>query len=142
MLKFEVLKGADSNWQIGEIQCSTYLMILILLSVVSCGRKDLPSLEQVDLIIWKEDKLACTGKRASMMDAMNSQSEKLLALSQQEIVELLGKPDENELYKRNQKFFYYFLQPSKSCSDTVTIDPKKLVIRFNAMGLAKEVAIE
>ncbi|WP_276373884.1 hypothetical protein [Chryseolinea sp. H1M3-3] len=137
----KVLVWGDSNSGAREIQFNKYFIVLVLF-VAACGHKELPALEQVDLAIWKEDKFACSGKRASMVDAMNSQADKLLALSQQEIVELLGKPDANELYKRNQKFFYYFLQPSKSCSDTVTTEPKKLVIRFNAMGLAKEIAVE
>lgn len=77
-----------------------------------------------------------------MLHAINSQSEKLLTLSESEIISLLGRPDENELYKRNQKFYYYLLGPSKTCSDTIAVDPKKLVIRFNAIGLAKEVVVE
>ena len=115
--------------------------IVPLLFLFSCG-KSLPSFEDIDLQSWKDDKQACHGKRSSMIDAMKNQSEKLLALSQQEVIALLGKPDENELYKRNQKFFYYFVQPSRSCSNSGTPNPKKLVIRFNAVGLAKEVAIE
>jgi hypothetical protein len=112
-----------------------------LLFLFSCG-KSLPSFENVDLKAWKDDKQACHGTRSSMMEAMEDQSQKLLALSQQEVIALLGKPDENELYKRNQKFFYYFVQPSASCTNSGTSNPKKLVIRFNAMGLAKEVSFE
>jgi hypothetical protein len=115
--------------------------IVSLLFLFSCG-KSLPSFEDIDLQAWKDDKQACHGKRSSMIDAMKNQSEKLLALSQQEVIALLGKPDENELYKRNQKFFYYFVQPSASCSNSGTPNPKKLVIRFNAVGLAKEVSVE
>ena len=65
---------------------------------------------------------------------MEGQSKKLLSLSQQEVISLLGKPDENELYKRNQKFYYYFVQPSAACTNANTQNPKKLVIRFNAWG--------
>jgi hypothetical protein len=82
------------------------------------------------------------GKRASMTASITSQSDKLLALSEQEIISLLGKPDENELYTRNQKFYYYFLEPAKECGKTVDDDPQRLVIRFNATGLAKEVSFE
>lgn len=96
----------------------------------------------MDLQVWKDDKLACGSKRTAMIETIEGQAEKLLALNEQEIISLLGKPDENELYKRNQKFFYYFLQPSPSCENSETVDPKKLVIRFNAVGLAKEVAVE
>ena len=117
------------------------LGIVSLLFLFSCG-KSLPSFEGIDLQAWKDDKQACQGTRTSMMNAMETQSKKLLSLSQQEVISLLGKPDENELYKRNQKFFYYFVQPSATCSNSNTQNPKKLVIRFNAVGLAKEVSIE
>jgi hypothetical protein len=112
-----------------------------LLFLFSCG-KPLPTFDNIDLQAWQDDKSGCTGQRTSMLSLLENQSEKLLALSQQDIIRLLGKPDENELYKRNQKFFYYFVQPSPACSDTITLKPKKLVIRFNAVGLAKEVEIQ
>ena len=112
-----------------------------LLFLFSCG-KSLPTLDNVDLSAWRDDKRACAGKRSSMFESISNQSEKLLALDEQEIISLLGKPDDNELYKRNQKFFYYFVQPGADCADSSTAVPKKLVIRFNAVGLAKEVAVE
>jgi hypothetical protein len=59
-----------------------------------------------------------------------------------QIVKLLGKPDRNELFKRNQKFFLYFIDPAPECVPGDSAVVQKLVIRFNAMGLAKEVAIE
>ena len=107
----------------------------------SCG-KPLPILDEIDLQAWKDDKLACAGKRDSMFNTLETQKEKLLGLSEQEIISLLGKPDENELYKRNQKFYYYFIQPSKACATSQSENPKKLVVRFNATGLAKEVGME
>jgi len=115
--------------------------VFVVLLCNACG-KSLPSLNNIDQQAWKDDKLGCSGKRFAMMSDMENESEKLLALSEQEIIGILGKPDENELYKRNQKFYYYFVQPSKNCSDTVTVVPKKLVIRFNAVGLAKEIALQ
>jgi hypothetical protein len=111
-----------------------------MLFFTSCG-DPLPKLDNIDLQSWKDDKLACNGKRAMMLEALEPQTKKLLSLSQQEVISLLGKPDENELYKRNQKFFYYYVQPAPSCSRS-SANQKKLVIRFNAMGLAKEIALE
>ena len=57
-----------------------------------------------------------------------------------EIVELMGRPDQTELLKRNQKFFTYFITGGPGCAvadSVVTL----LTIRFNAMGLAKEVEV-
>jgi outer membrane protein assembly factor BamE (lipoprotein component of BamABCDE complex) len=59
-----------------------------------------------------------------------------------QIVELLGRPDRNELYKRNQKFYYFNLKPAPDCPNYNPEDNARLAIRFNAMGLAKEVMIE
>jgi hypothetical protein len=118
-----------------------YSAIIISLVLMSCG-KSLPTLDGIDLQSWKEDKNGCSGIRSSTQEAMIAQREKLLALEELQIVELLGKPDQNELYKRNQKFFYYYLQPSKECNPSDTVAIKRLSIRFNAMGLAKEVRVE
>jgi outer membrane protein assembly factor BamE (lipoprotein component of BamABCDE complex) len=117
------------------------LIIFLFALLSSCGQP-LPTLEHVDLKIWSEDKNACSGKRATMTDAIESQKEKLLGLSENQIVDLLGRPDHNELYKRNQKFYYYFLEPAPNCANTKVDRTHQLIIRFNAMGLAKEVSVE
>jgi len=110
------------------------------LIVTSCG-KALPQLEGVDLAAWKDDKNACSGKRWPIAEQIAQQKDKLLALSEDDIVSVLGKPDQNELYTRNQKFFYYFVQPAPACAPGGA-PAKRLAFRFNAMGLAKEIAIE
>jgi hypothetical protein len=107
----------------------------------SCG-KALPELKGIDTKSWKEDKGACNHLRSGMIGAMKAEKEKLLALDEMQIVELLGRADENELYKRNQKFFYYYLEPSPLCDSVNGKNATRLVIRFNAIGLAKEVSLE
>jgi hypothetical protein len=116
---------------------SFYLLFIV---VFSCG-KQTPELEGFDKKSWDLDKNACSGKRAQMMVSISKEKDKLLALNEMQIVDVLGRPDQNELYKRNQKFFYYFLQPSRDCG-TGDSTSSRLVIRFNAMGLAKEISIE
>lgn len=114
-----------------------WLMILVLFS---CG-KELPTLESIDLSHWKDDKNGCGQVRAASVVSLEDQKEKLLGLSEKQINELLGRPDRNELYKRNQKFYYFSLDPASGCS-TFSASPRELILRFNAMGFVKEVAIE
>jgi hypothetical protein len=114
--------------------------ILISFLIVGCG-KAIPDMDDIDLNIWKNDHNGCLGERASMIDSFREQKQKLLGLSEMEIISLLGKPDQNELYDRNQKFYHYYFEPSSSCGKPNS-NPHKLSIRFNAMGLAKEVAVE
>jgi hypothetical protein len=75
-----------------------------------------------------------------MRKAVDGEKEKLLALDEMQIVSLLGRPDRNELYSSKQKFYYYFIEPSPDCGAR-DATAERLAIRFNAMGLAKEVAI-
>ena len=114
--------------------------IFVFIFLVGCN-KPLPTLDQVDLNAWKEDKNGCLNKRTGMGELILKQKEVLLALNEKQIVDILGKPDQNELYKRNQKFYSYFISPAPTCNEGVT-SSKILVIRFNAMGLAKEVNLE
>lgn len=117
-----------------------YYSFLFVLLVSSCGNP-LPTLEGIDLTAWKDDKNGCVGYRSQSLEALQLQKDKIKALSETEIVKLLGRPDRNELYKRNQKFFHYFLEPGVVCGiDNKT--PKRLSIRFNATERAKEVIIE
>ncbi len=113
---------------------------VLLFLLLGCG-KDLPTLQGIDIEKWKSDKNACLGDRASMKQPMVTEMGKLKGLKEMDIVALLGRPDANELYKRNQKFYYYFLSPGPGCSshDSVT---QRLVLRFNAMGYAQVVSID
>jgi len=123
---------------------SLFLKMLVyttFIAFISCD-KPLPAFSDVDLKIWNEDKGACLGKRAGMEDALQRQKEKFIGLTEMQVVTLLGRPDHNELYKRNQKFYYYLIQPSKDCGTANTENPRELTIRFTAMGIANEVSIE
>lgn len=117
-----------------------FVAISAFLLLTSCG-KPLPELNGIDATAWKNDRNACGGKRSPMAAAITEQKDKLLALDEIQIVKLLGNPDRNELFKRNQKFYYYFLEPAPECKASFP-SSKKLIIRFNAMGLAKEVEVK
>lgn len=114
--------------------------LFLIFIITGCG-KAIPTLEGIDHDSWKQDKNACGQYRSTVVASIDSQKDKLLALDEGQIVELLGNPDRNELYKRNQKFFYYYLKPSPDCPSS-TAETLRLAIRFNAMGLAKEVSLE
>ena len=115
--------------------------IFLLLFCFACD-KPLPDIQGMDLEQWKKDKNGCQNIRTAMRKAIDEEKNKLLSLGEMQIVKLLGRPDQNELLRRNQKFFYYFIKPSPACKVSTDTIAEKLVIRFNAMGLAKEVAIE
>ena len=116
------------------------LFSFLLFIVCSCGQST-PDLEGVNTDVWKSDKYGCLGKRTQFITSITNQKDKLKSLTEDDVIDLLGRPDQNELYSRNQKFYRYFLEPGPSCENAVP-NPKRLIIRFNAIGLAKEVSVE
>jgi hypothetical protein len=112
---------------------------LLAMFLISCG-KDLPTLE-IDIEKWKTDKNGCLGSRKTMESSLQSEIPKLKGLSEMNIIKLLGRPDENELYERNQKFYTYFISPGPLCTNKDS-SFNKLVLRFNAMGYAQLVSIQ
>lgn len=124
--------------QLRSAFCASTLIVLFL---SGCGR-ELPVFENIDLNQWQKDRNACGTYRIENFTTFQSQKDKLLALKEMQVVNLLGRPDRNELYKRNQKFYYYYLKPAPECPNYNAGDIIRLAIRFNAMGLAKEVIIE
>lgn len=92
---------------------------------------------------WRSDRKGCDGARTMSRDAFTAQKDKILALSESDVVATLGSPDLQELSKRNQKFYYYYLEPHGDCVTADSLQkPLRVAIRFNAIGLAKEVRIE
>ncbi len=109
---------------------------------MSCGSKRV-AFDNIDMEQWRTDRKACEGVRMQTKDTFVAQKHRLLSLSEADIVANLGNPDRQELYKRNQKFYYYYLEPAHDCrAADSTARPLRLAIRFNAMGLAKEVRAE
>ena len=115
--------------------------VFALLFIIGCSSPP-PVLEDFDNEIWKADKHGCKGDRKVMEAAVMEQRDKLLGFEEMQLVDFLGKPDQNELSKRNEKFYYYYIDPAPNCSENGNSEAKRLSIRFNAMGLSKEILIE
>ena len=114
------------------------LWIIFWLLLVSCG-KSLPTIDGLNLTDWKNDKNGCNGLREKMTEFVIKQKDKLLSLTETDIIQLLGKPDETELYKRNEKFYKYYFTSGPGCVKATT--QKSITLRFNAMGLLKEAVV-
>lgn len=116
------------------------VLIYIALIFQGCSRP-LPEITSLDLNQWKADRHGCKGYRQSTAEVLLQQKEKLLGLSENQILKLLGKPDVAELYKRNQKFYYYTLTADSTCNHS-GVNAQIMALRFNATGLVKEITLE
>jgi hypothetical protein len=126
--------------RIFKLLASGCWLLALSLALLACG-KPLPDLENVNLQDWKNDRNGCKGLRLAMKESVTAQKDKLLSLTETDMLNLLGKSDETELYKRSEKFYKYYFNGGSDCARD-SIQASVMIIRFNAMNLAKEVMIE
>ncbi|HBH24228.1 MAG TPA: hypothetical protein DDY13_12490 [Cytophagales bacterium] len=112
------------------------LFLLMVFFLGTCGRKK--QIEGFDSDKWIADKMACQEQRSEMRKDLLRIKYKLRGLNTDEIEDVLGKPDAQELYRRNQKYYIYYLEPAPEC-DTYQDQTTKVYIRFTAVGIAHEI---
>ena len=116
--------------------------ISLIFCLGSCSKKQ-QKIQNFSSIEWKFDKNGCDKTRLNLVDALIKQREILKGWSFQEIIDLLGLPDGNELSKKEEKYYLYFLDAAPACDNfqkgnkTIT-----LKIRFSFRGIVKELSIE
>ena len=93
-----------------------------------------------DIETWKDDPKGCQKQRPELIDQLNDNKKALLGLYQKDILDVLGQPEEQELYKRSQTYYIYYIDAAAACATAVE-KPRKLYIRFTSLGIANEVTI-
>ena len=119
-----------------------YRFCFLISLIIICSCSSNKSIEGFDKHTWTNDPFGCQGTRLAQLPNLKEHQEELLSLNQNEVKQILGKPDEHELYQRTRKFFHYYLEPSYKCDSTLTVKPRILQIRFNALGLSNEVFVK
>ncbi|MDQ3393901.1 MAG: DUF3192 domain-containing protein [Bacteroidota bacterium] len=117
-----------------------FTLLFLYTLLISCENK--VAIEGFDGQNWKDDKLGCQGKRDQLAPIILEQRDKILGLSESEILNLMGRADFLELSKRNQKFYFYYFLPGPQCEKTLSGEKNQtLQIRFNSVGYANEIMI-
>jgi hypothetical protein len=62
-------------------------------------------------------------------------------VSSNDMDEILGKPDIQQLADRNQEYYIYFLEPGPHCQQKPS-QSKSIAFRFSAMGIATEITFQ
>ncbi len=117
--------------------------IILFIVLLGCIKpKEAISDKSFDKKYWKNDPLGCKGHRETMTNDFNAIKSKLIGASEKVIQKTLGKPDQLELYKRQQKFYTYFVEAGSQCDSTRHKKPGRYIyIRFNAFRKVSEVGI-
>lgn len=113
------------------------LLLCLLLS--ACGVPD--SLKGFDSKTWKDDRYACNDVRKTLIDDFESIRRELYGKKEYVVRNLLGKPDSESLLERNQRIYYYYLEPGTQCTDKSRLSEANWVeIRLNPTGKVSEVS--
>ena len=112
--------------------------VFLILAITLAGCNSTPKIPGFNEEIWKVPITYCDQNKLDLAKVLIEHKEQLLGEGQTQIKSLLGQPDEHELYKRSEKFFYYNLTPGDTCNIQT---PRKLSIRFDALDRAKEIMI-
>lgn len=117
----------------------------IFILITACTSTPELTIAEFDAYRWKRDKYGCSGDRLPMAKALEEEREQLMGFNEQEVLKVLGRADEQELYKRNQKFLRYYLTPNSRCDTTESVEaqkkPSMLQVRLNAIGMVNEIHI-
>lgn len=110
-------------------------MVWAILIFTACRYE---KIENFDFQKWKNDSKGCKNERWELAEILEKQSEKLMGLSQAQVVGLLGKPDAQELLKRNAKIFTYYLSEGSQCGQG-SQEGIALIIHFGALNYVSEI---
>ena len=113
--------------------------IFLIIIITGCSNNISVSFDNES---WKLDSNGCQDKRIKIYQSIIEYQNEILGLTNKEIIKILGKPERNELYRRNQKFFIYYISPASKCNILNDEDTLFLFIRFNAVGLSQEVFVQ
>lgn len=111
---------------------------LFLASIILVSCYSTPKIEGFDVESWKAPFKYCDQNKIKLAEVLIAHKEQLLGEGQTPIQKLLGPPNEHELYRRTEKFFYYNLTPGDTCN---LENQRRLSIRFDALDRAKEIMI-
>jgi hypothetical protein len=119
------------------------LSIFLLLVILGSCSKSI-DLEGFDVKGWIEDKGGCKGQRKELTEELIRIKKKFKGHTSEDVVATLGKPDREDLYSRNQKFYYYFLEPGIHCEsgNMKKSEANYVAFRLSAMNRVTEVNFE
>ncbi len=119
------------------------ISLISLFFLFSCST-NLPEIEGMDYEAWVTDKYGCSGKRIELVSLIDLNSEKFLRYNQNEMIDILGRPENQTLFTRSQTIFYYYIRHNPNCTSQETMqedDQVKLEIRFDALNRSKSLYV-
>jgi hypothetical protein len=119
------------------------LTAFALLFLISASCTNQPDLTGFDVESFKKDRGSCSGTREKQIDWLKTHKMTWKGVSSNDLEDILGKPDIQQLADRNQEYYVYFLEKGPHC-DKITnpSQARTMAFRFSAMGLTTEITFQ
>lgn len=118
------------------------IVLALFCGLLACSTPP-DQLGKLDVKKWRQDRGGCKNERTALVSDLKAEQKQLLGKFADEIGKILGRPDIHQLGDRNQKFYIYFLEKGPQCEDiTKKSEAKKVVMKFNAVGLLSEITYQ
>lgn len=121
---------------------SRKLLYYSLLLLMSCSQQP-DTLGKLDVKKWRSDRGGCNGVRASLVTDFKGVMQEVKGKHVNDITEIFGRPDINQIAERNQKYYIYFLEKGPQCDQPGTKSTSQSVaLRISAIGLVTEITFQ
>ena len=118
-----------------------FFSLCVIFLLASCTHK--PDLNGLDVALFKNDRGACKGDRLQQMAWLKANKVTWKGVSSNDVEDILGKPDIQQLADRNQEYYIYYLESGEHCTNiTKPSQAKTMAFRFSAIGLATEITFQ
>ena len=110
--------------------------------MASCQNKN-ADLGTFDQKTFRIDRGACEGKREKLIEELKNLRPKILGLTENQVIETLGRYDFQILSRRNEKVFVFYLEKGAHCKNIQNpTQARSMILYFNAASLVKEVSFQ
>lgn len=114
------------------------VQVLSLALLSSCGVPE--EFQAFNSKAWKEDRYACKGQRAELVDDFEQIRKDLYGQKEYVVRNLLGKPDQEELLKRSERIYYYYIETGDQCADRTKMSgANRIELRLNSLAKVSEI---
>lgn len=115
-----------------------FLFSLMLPLLLSCSEPT--RLAGFDSDKWQQDKKGCQNQRRQMIPDFEKIRRELYGRPEAEVKDILGKPDAEQLMRRGQRIFIYYLEPGAQCNERNKLsEANRAEVRFNALSKVSEI---
>lgn len=118
------------------------ILILGFFLLTACGGKEV-NLGNFDVKRFKNDRGGCKGERANIIEDFKAIKPNLLALSENQITQSIGRYDFQILDRRNTKVYVYYFEKGEHCQFMQNkSNAQSVALYFNSVGLVREITFQ